>query len=104
MLASGQGGLYLYAVLWGLGLGSENLIHSIRAAYFGQRYFGIISGYFTWPQMLGRMSGAVIGGIALDLMRSYLGAFLLAASLFALAAAVALVVNPPVCRRVLSSN
>lgn len=85
MLASGQGSLYLYAVFWGLGLGSENLIHSIRAEYFGQQYFGVISGYFTWPQMLGRMGGAVIGGVALDLLGSYLGAFLVAASLFGLA-------------------
>jgi MFS family permease len=96
MLASGQDSLYLYAVFWGLGLGSENLIHSIRAEYFGQQYFGIISGYFTWPQMLGRMSGAVLGGIALDLLGSYLGAFLVAASLFGLAAIVALAAYAPV--------
>ena len=95
MLAAGQGSLYLFAALWGLGLGSENLIQSIRAEYFGQQYFGTISGYFTWPQMLGRMSGALLGGLVLDWSGSYLAAFLVAAALFALAAVFALVAGEP---------
>jgi hypothetical protein len=51
MLATGDIHLYLYAALWGMGLGSEPLIGSIRADYFGQKNFGAISGYFTWPHV-----------------------------------------------------
>ncbi|HEX2173575.1 MAG TPA: MFS transporter [Dehalococcoidia bacterium] len=97
LLAGGESGLplYLYAVLWGLGLGSENLIHSIRAEYFGQQFFGVISGYFTWPQMIGRMSGALIGGVILDQLGSYLAAFLIAAALYGLAAGLAFACGRP---------
>ena len=95
VLAAGQGSLYVFAALWGLGLGSENLIQSIRAEYFGQQYFGTISGYFTWPQMLGRMSGGLIGGLVHDWLGSYLGAFLVAAALFGLAAAFAVASGQP---------
>lgn len=95
ILATGQGYLYLYAALWGIGLGSEPLIGSIRADYFGHQYFGTISGYFTWPQVAGRVSGALLGGFVYDWSGSYLTAFLVAAGLFALAALFSLILGQP---------
>lgn len=95
MRATGDLHLYLYAALWGIGLGSEPLIGSIRADYFGQRHFGAISGYFTWPQVAGRIAGALLGGAAYDWSGSYLTAFVVATGLFAGAAVVTMSLGPP---------
>jgi MFS family permease len=95
MCATEDAHLYLYAALWGMGLGSEPLIGSIRADYFGQRYFGTISGYFTWPQVIGRIAGALLGGAVYDWFGSYLAAFVVATSLFGAAAVAAMSLGPP---------
>jgi MFS family permease len=95
MLATGRAHLYLYAALWGMGLGSEPLIGSIRADYFGHRYFGTISGYFTWPQFVGRIAGALLGGAVYDWSGSYRIAFLVATGLFAGAALLSMRLGPP---------
>lgn len=92
---AGGGALIFFAVCWGLGLGSESLIHSIRADYFGQRFFGTISGYFTWPQMIGRMSGALAGGLIYDLAGGYAPAFVLATLLYLASAVTALTMRRP---------
>jgi MFS family permease len=81
-------GLYLYALLFGLGFGARGpIITAIAAALFPGRRFGAIYGYLSVGNGLGGALGPWFAGALFDLTGSYRSPFLIA-TLFCVAGSI----------------
>ncbi|MBI2908300.1 MAG: MFS transporter [Chloroflexi bacterium] len=87
--------IYLFVFLYGLGWGSSPLMMSIRADYFGRRYFGTISGSNQGLVMLAHVAGPVFAGWIFDVTNSYDVAFILFAATIFLGALTHSFAGPP---------
>ena len=66
-------GLFLFAVVFGIGFGGRvPLLVAIRGDYFGRRAFATIFGLSTIPMSLITLSGPVVVGYVFDVTGSYL--------------------------------
>lgn len=87
---------YLFAVLFGVGLGGRNpLTVSIRGEYFGRASFGKILGLSTIPMNVLLLISAPLAGYMRDVQGTYTDAFLLLAGLNVLGGLCFLVAKKP---------
>ena len=92
------GGLYAYAVVYGLAFGAVNPLRaSVMADHFGRRAYGAITAVQGVPVAFAAGLGPVLAGVLFDAYRSYDLAFLsIAAGLVAASVAVLLTPRPAV--------
>jgi len=94
--ASPMAMVWLYTLMLGFGLGSWFPTMSIMvSANFGLAYYGVIFGVVNLAQSLGTGSGPLLAGYLYDSMRTYHWAFVIFASLYAIALPAILMVRRP---------
>ena len=86
--------VWLYAVLWGIGLGMLPLQAGWLADTYGRAHYGSINSVSNSFALSGRVVGALGAGVAYDLAGDYQVVMLLGAAGFALSA-VLLILLPP---------
>ena len=70
-------GAYLFAVLYGIGIGGRvPLLTAIRGDYFGRKNFATIMGFSQLPMNLGMVGAPVLAGYFFDVTGSYMIPFL----------------------------
>jgi MFS family permease len=99
MSASGVWMLGLYALLFGLGSAALPLSSALVAEYFGRRSFATIQGSGRPFSQIGRVLGAMTGGIIYDVTGSYHAAFLTTAGAFLISVVLLVVARPPSSRQ-----
>jgi MFS family permease len=87
--------LYVYAVLFGMGAAALPLSSALVADYFGRRNYATIQGTGRAFGQVGRVLGAMLGGVVYDLTGSYHIAFLSTAIAFFIAVGVLAIARPP---------
>jgi MFS family permease len=78
--------VWVYALLWGIGLGMLPLQAAWLADAYGRKHYGSISSVSNSFALSGRVAGALGAGIAYDLFGDYEAVMLLGAAGFALGA------------------
>jgi predicted MFS family arabinose efflux permease len=93
-------GLTLFAVLFGLDYyATVPPTQVLTATLFGRRHAGLLFGWIFVAHQVGAASGALLGGLAHDLVGDYTPAFMVAAALLMVGALLALRVPPGLSRR-----
>lgn len=87
--------LYLYSMLFGVGSAALPLSSALVADYFGRRNYATIQGIGRAFGQVGRVAGAMLGGIVFDVTGSYRIAFIATAIAFFIAVAVLSIARPP---------
>ena len=89
-------GAYLFAVLYGIGLGGRvPLLTAIRGDYFGRKNFATILGFSQLPMNLAMMGAPIAAGYSFDTRGSYMIPFLGLAALNYLGAVLILLAHKP---------
>jgi MFS family permease len=86
--------VWVYAVLWGIGLGMLPLQAAWLADTYGRNHYGSISSVSNSFALSGRVVGALAAGVAYDLSGNYRAVMLLGVAGFALGA-ILLILLPP---------
>ena len=90
-------GAYLFAVLYGVGLGARiPLLTAIRGDYFGRKNFATILGVSQVPMNLAMVGAPIAAGYFFDTLGSYTIPFLGLAMFNFLGAALILIARKPV--------
>jgi len=90
-------GAYLFAVLYGIGLGARvPLLTAIRGDYFGRRNFATIMGVSQVPMNLFMVGAPILAGYFFDTLGSYTIPFLGLAILNFLGAGMILLARQPI--------
>lgn len=90
-------GAYLFAVLYGIGLGARvPLLTAIRGDYFGRRHFATILGVSQMPMNLFMVGAPILAGYLFDIFGSYTIAFVGLAAINFLGALTILLARRPV--------
>lgn len=94
--SSDLGSIYLFAVLFGMGMGGRSpLTTSIRGDYFGRRSFGKIMGVSQVPMNVLLLIAPTFAGIMRDLQGDYVVAFTVLAALNLLGGVLFLAARKP---------
>ncbi len=65
-------GVYIFAVVWGIGYGGRNpLIHAMRGEYFGRKHFATITGLSSLGVGISMMISPLLVGMFFDIQNSY---------------------------------
>ena len=87
--------VWVYAVLWGIGLGMLPLQAAWLADTYGRDHYGSISSVSNSFALSGRVAGALGAGVAYDLFGNYQAVILLGAAGFGLGAVLLMFLPPP---------
>ena len=91
--------LYVFFVLYGVGMGSAMPMTPVmQARYFGRKNFGSIAGFSRAFHMPVGVMGPIAAGWIYDTTGSYMAAFYLFAILLAVSAVVVMMASPPSAR------
>ena len=65
-------GVYIFAVVWGIGYGGRNpFIHAMRGEYFGRKHFATITGLSSLGVGISMMISPLLVGMFFDIQNSY---------------------------------
>ncbi|MBI2171644.1 MAG: MFS transporter [Chloroflexi bacterium] len=104
-VTSGATGLvWVYAVLWGVGLAMLPLQASWLADTYGRKHYGSISATSNSLTLSGRIVGALGAAIAFDLLGSYQMVLLISAAGFALGAVLLALLPSPLSLATTAAN
>ena len=87
--------VWVYALLWGIGLGMLPLQAGWLADAYGRTHYGSINAISNSFALSGRIVGALGAGVAYDLLGDYETIMLLGAGAFAVSAVLLLLLPPP---------